>query len=75
MDIRIDDATQNAIYKLSEDYATNTRYKQIQLYLNLLETEHLNPDVRKRIRKQLNKEVISLLLFEEEYDQWFKENM
>lgn len=75
MEIRIDNATQNAIYKLSEDYATTTRYKQIQLYLNLLETEHLNPDVRERIRKQLNKEVISLLLFEEEYDQWFKENM
>ena len=43
--------------------------------MDLLESDYVNGDVKEKIKKQLNKEIIRILVFEEEYDEWYKENM
>ncbi len=75
MDIRVDDGIQNTVSKFTEDFADYNNIYKIRLYLDALESPHVDLDVKQRIKKQLNKELIRLILFEEDFDEWFKENM
>lgn len=75
MDVQIDAGIQNTLSKFTEDFSEYCNAYKIRLYLNILESDNVDINVKNRVKKQLNKEIIRLILFEEEYDEWFKENM
>lgn len=75
MDVQIDAGIQNTLSKFTEDFSEYDNAYKIRLYLDILESDNVDINVKNRVKKQLNKEIIRLILFEEEYDEWFKENM
>lgn len=75
MDVRVDDGIQNTLSMFTEHFSDYSNACKIRLYLDILESDYVDTDVKHRIKKQLNKEIIRLILFEEEYDEWFKNNM
>lgn len=75
LDVRLDGGIQNTLSKLSEDFTDYYELYKIKTYMEVLNSDFVDEDIKHRIKKQLNKEIIRLILFEEEYDEWYKENM
>ena len=75
MDVKIDGGIQNTLSKFTEDFSDYNDSYKIRLFMDILESDYVNDDVKQRIKKQLNKEIIRKILFEEEYDEWFRNNL
>lgn len=75
MDVRIDDGIHNTLSNFSEHLSDYTDLYMISVYIDILDCQHVQDDVKERVKKQLNKEIMRHLTFEEEYDKWFKENV
>lgn len=64
----------NTISKFIEDFAEYTDLYKLRFYMDLLESEHLDKDNKKRIKNQLNREIAKRMQLEEEYIQWLNED-
>lgn len=64
----------NTISKFIEDFAEYTDLYKLRFYMDLLESEHLDEDNKKRIKNQLNREIAKRMQLEEEYIQWLNED-
>lgn len=64
----------NTISKFIEDFAEYTDLYKLRFYMDLLESEHLDNDNKKRIKNQLNREIAKRMQLEEEYIQWLNED-
>ena len=64
----------NTISKFTEDFAEYTDLYKLRFYMDLLESEHLDNENKKRIKKQLNREIAKRMQLEEEYIQWLNED-
>lgn len=65
MDVQIDAGIQNTLSKFTEDFSEYDNAYKIRLYLDILESDNVDINVKNRV-KQLNKEIIRLILFEED---------
>lgn len=64
----------NTISKFIEDFAEYTDLYKLRFYMDLLESEHLDKNNKKRIKNQLNREIAKRMQLEEEYIQWLNED-
>lgn len=64
----------NTISKFIEDFAEYMDLYKLRFYMDLLESEHLDKDNKKRIKNQLNREIAKRMQLEEEYIQWLNED-
>lgn len=69
------DDIDNQIYLMNEYLEQYAHIRKIEFYMKLLKSDDVESELKTRIKRQFNKEIVNMIMEDEEYDQWYKENI